>query len=297
MKRTVKRKTLFTIIMLLLICFSTVGFAGASTSSDVKVTLNGEQITFDPPPLIEDGLTLVPLRAICETLGALVEWDETSRTVWVFTDTARISLRIGSSIVYKSGTPISLDIPAKIVKDRTMVPLRFVSEALGAKVDRESTISSSNVTIVYPTDTYASGSNSIEDSLMGKIKLLDKKDFIISQLGNPLNTQEYAGVSKAIIIRYDGLDVFIDAATQEVNSVYVLSPQISSKRGIKIGSSVEEIEKLYGKYNGLGMENGEGSMRYQFDGDQGFKIIFLIKEGKVIAMETYLKGHNPGVNP
>jgi hypothetical protein len=84
---------------------------------------------------------------------------------------------------------------------------------------------------------------------------------------------------------------------KRVSSIYVLSPQISSKRGIKIGSSVEEIEKLYGQHNGLGMENGEGSMRYQFDGEQSFKLVFVIKAGKVTAMVTYLNGQNPGVNP
>lgn len=277
------------------ICFSTVGFASASTSSEIKVMVNGQQLTVDTPPLIENGQALVPLRAIFETLGALVNWDETSKTVKTFTDTAKISLQIGSSIAYKSGTPITLDILAKIVNNRTMVPLRFVSEALGAKVDWAESIST--VTVTCPTDTYVSGSNSMEDSLMGKIKLLDNKDFVISQLGIPMSTKEYAGESKVIIIRYHGLEVFIDAATQEISSIYVLSPQISTKRGVKIGSSVDEIEKLYGKYNGLGMENGEGSMRYQVDRDRDFKLVFVISKGKVVAMESYLNGHNPAVNP
>lgn len=288
-----KRKTLFIIIMQLLICFSAVGFASASTKSEVKVIVNGKSLTFDTPPLIENGRTLVPLRAIFENSGALVNWDQTSKTVTVFTDTAKISLQVGSTIAHN--TPITLDVPAKIVRNRILVPIRFVSEVLGGKVEwAEST---STVTVTYPTATYVSGGNSMEDSLMSKIKLLDKKDFVISQLGNPMSTKEYAGESKAIIIRYDGLDVFIDAATQEVSSIYVLSPQMSSKRGIKIGSSVDEVEKLYGKYNGLGMENGEGSMRYQFGGNRGFKLVFVIKEGKVTAMETYLNGHNPAVNP
>ncbi len=289
-----KRKTLFIIIFLLVICFSAVGFAHASTSSEVKVMVNGKQLTFDSPPLIENGLTLVPLRAIFETLGVLVDWDETSQTVTAYTDTTKISLQIGSSIAYKSGHEITLDVPAKIVKNRTLVPLRFVSDSLGAKIDWVESISTVTVTLA-PTATYVSGSKSMEDSLMGKIKLLDKKDFVISQLGNPIKTQLYLG--KTIIINYDGLEVFIDAATQEVSSMYVHSPQMSTKRGIKIGSSVDEIEKLYGKYNGQSLENGEGSMYYQFDEDWDFNLTFVIEKSKVKAMESYLRGHNPAINP
>jgi hypothetical protein len=85
------------------------------------------------PPVIEQGRTLVPLRAIFEALGADVKWDGSTQTVIAIKAGKEIKLIIGGQ-AYKNGQPVTLDVPAKIVDGRTMVPLRFVSEALGTSV-------------------------------------------------------------------------------------------------------------------------------------------------------------------
>ncbi|MGE5379734.1 MAG: copper amine oxidase N-terminal domain-containing protein [Methylocystaceae bacterium] len=100
-----------------------------------KVILDGRQISFDVPPVIENGRTLVPLRAIFEALGATVNWDETTQTVTAAKDNTTIKLRINSTTASLNGQPAALDVPAKIMKNRTLVPLRFVSEALGTDVN------------------------------------------------------------------------------------------------------------------------------------------------------------------
>jgi hypothetical protein len=76
----------------------------------------------------------VPLLAIFEALGVDVKWDGTTKNVTSTKGQAVIHLNVGVRTAYKDGTPITLDVPAKIVNGRTLVPLRFVSEALGAKV-------------------------------------------------------------------------------------------------------------------------------------------------------------------
>ena len=91
-----------------------------------KVILDGNQLSFDVSPTIENGRTLVPLRAIFEALGADVNWDGVTQTVTATNGNAWIELQIGATTVYKNGSPVSLDVPAKIINNRTLVPLLYV---------------------------------------------------------------------------------------------------------------------------------------------------------------------------
>jgi competence protein ComEC len=100
-----------------------------------RILLDGTELSFDVSPVIEQGRTLVPLRAIFEALGAEVGWDNATRTVTAIRGQTTVRLTIGLKIAYKNGAPVTLDVPAKIVSGRTLVPLRFVSESLDCKVD------------------------------------------------------------------------------------------------------------------------------------------------------------------
>jgi hypothetical protein len=109
------------------------GFTSTSQSA-IKVVLNGKQLQFDQPPIIEQGRTLVPLRAIFEALGAKVDWENSTQTVTAVKGDISITLQIGSNTLYKNGKGIHLDVPAKIVNGRTLVPARAVAESFGAEV-------------------------------------------------------------------------------------------------------------------------------------------------------------------
>lgn len=115
--------------------FSTIGFAA---NNEPSVYLNGEKMTFDVNPFIENDRTLVPMRAIFEAVGADVQWDEETQTVVAAREkggqTTFVTLQIGSNAFVNSEEK-ELDVPAKIVNDRTFVPLRFVVESLGEKVE------------------------------------------------------------------------------------------------------------------------------------------------------------------
>ena len=78
---------------------------------------------------------IVPMRKIFEVLGASVDWSEETSTVTARKDKTEISLTIGSNIMLKNGKKIELDVPAKVINDRTLVPIRAVSEGLGARVE------------------------------------------------------------------------------------------------------------------------------------------------------------------
>ena len=106
----------------------------AGTSTAPVVNLDGKRLSFEVAPIIENDRTLVPLRAIFEAIGAHVEWDASTNTVTATRDGIKVVLTIGSTQPTVDGQAWNLDVPAKIVKDRTLAPLRFVGEAFGGKV-------------------------------------------------------------------------------------------------------------------------------------------------------------------
>lgn len=101
---------------------------------EIKVLLDGFLLQFDVPPQIHNNRTLVPLRQIFESMGATVEWNQSTQTVTATRDGVVIVLPIGSTNPTVNGTPWPLDVPARIVEGRTLAPLRFVGEAYGGQV-------------------------------------------------------------------------------------------------------------------------------------------------------------------
>ncbi|SHJ81977.1 N-acetylmuramoyl-L-alanine amidase [Tepidibacter formicigenes] len=105
-----------------------------------KVKLDGVELKGDVPPVILNDRTLVPVRLISENLGAKVTWDSKEYKVHINKDNKEIVLKIDSYKADVDGKEYILPdkVPAKLVSDRTMVPVRFVSEQLGVNVDWDS---------------------------------------------------------------------------------------------------------------------------------------------------------------
>lgn len=101
----------------------------------IQVFINGKKVAFDTMPVIQNSRTLVPVRAIFEGLGATVGWDPATYTVSSTKGNQSLSLTIGNTNATVDGKTVVLDVPASIMNSRTMVPLRFISEAYGNKVD------------------------------------------------------------------------------------------------------------------------------------------------------------------
>jgi len=100
-----------------------------------SVLLNQQALQFEVPPRIENGRTLVPLRAIFEAMGASVDWNSSTRTVTAKKGNTTVILPMGSTSPTVNGQPYKLEVAAKIVNDRTLAPLRFVGEAFGGQVN------------------------------------------------------------------------------------------------------------------------------------------------------------------
>jgi len=140
-----------------IILFSAQNSWAGSSPPAVKVKIDNQEINFDTPPVIENGRTLVPLRGVAEALGAQVDWEGKSKTVTIKKDDSIIQLTVGNTVALKNTEKISLDVPAKLIQDRTMIPLRFVSEALGAEVQWEPV--SRLVSISRPAEKESIGRN------------------------------------------------------------------------------------------------------------------------------------------
>lgn len=181
------RKALIMFVMMMIVFV-----APDISNAQVKIIVDGKDIVTDTAPVIENGRTLVPLRAVSEGLHMGVKWNDATKTVTVSKDSYSIDLKPGSntavprqlnseSNAYVAGAPIQLDVPAKIINGRMMVPLRFIAEAFsGYEI-------SYNNGIVYLTtslnETDKTNSSAFDyngyfaeiESLQNKIEVYDKK--------------------------------------------------------------------------------------------------------------------------
>ena len=99
-----------------------------------QVFYNGELIDFDVAPIMENDRTLIPLRGLFEKMGAAVEWDGQNQTAIVTKDDMVLSVKIDHYGAKVNDSCKYMDVPARLVESRTMIPLRFLSEELGYTV-------------------------------------------------------------------------------------------------------------------------------------------------------------------
>ena len=110
---------------------------------DIKLTIGEKLMIFegdigiplDVPPTIINDRTMVPLRAIFEALGAVVDWDDETKTVFAINKDKMIVMQIGQDVMYVNEERKELHSPSVIIDGRTLVPVRAIAEAFGNTVD------------------------------------------------------------------------------------------------------------------------------------------------------------------
>lgn len=115
----------------------------AALAEDVNIIVNGTPVSFDQPPIERSGRVFVPLRGVFERLGASVVYD--NGTINATGDGHNIQLHLGSNTALVDGTTRQLDVAPFLVGARTLVPLRFISESLGANVAYDDTSRTVNI--------------------------------------------------------------------------------------------------------------------------------------------------------
>ena len=127
----------FVLVIVLVAGFALPSLAQGQKSGQQKkisVLIDGLPVDFDMLPVIENGRTLVPFRAIAEALNVAVSWEDSARVVSATGGETAVRLQIGNYTAYCNDVPIPLDVPPVIQNGRTLIPLRFFSEAYNCEV-------------------------------------------------------------------------------------------------------------------------------------------------------------------
>ncbi|MDR3239665.1 MAG: hypothetical protein LBT44_06210 [Clostridiales bacterium] len=164
-------------ICLFLACLALARLSQAAPAISVRV--NGNALSFETPPQNRQGVTLVPVRALGEQLGAKMEWQPQSKTLWMFLDGRYVALIIGSKSMTKGrfgGTDeqTQLDAAPQIIGGQTLAPLRAVSEGLGCSVRWDE---ASN-TISIQSDASATAANA---------QAIDTKEKLLAAMGENIS--------------------------------------------------------------------------------------------------------------
>ena len=147
-----KKYLLLAISLVLMLSFSAYTFNFSySEPALIKVVVDNQALEFDVPPVNVNNRVLVPFRAISEALGAVVSWDEVTKVVTAKKLDITIKLTIGDKIAYINNRPTTLDVAPQIINNRTLIPVRFISEAFGAEVGWDGTNQTVNISSTKET--------------------------------------------------------------------------------------------------------------------------------------------------
>lgn len=103
----------------------------AYAAKEVKIEIDGkEMVPMDMPAVIIDGRTMLPMRQIAQELGCEVNWNEAAKQIYVMRGSDIIVFTVNSKTGYENGKEFTMDVPATIVNDRTMLPVRALADAL-----------------------------------------------------------------------------------------------------------------------------------------------------------------------
>lgn len=106
-------------------------FAGQTA---IIISVDGKKLDLEVPPVLQEDRVVVPARSLAESLRARVDWDPATETATIARGSRIIKLVNGSDEALLNGKPVRLDVPARVVENRFLAPLRFLAESLGATV-------------------------------------------------------------------------------------------------------------------------------------------------------------------
>lgn len=215
------KKLLIFIAALMTLC------CGASAEDGATILIDGKELATDAqPPIIEDGITMVPFRSISEGMGAYVEWVPETQSIVAAKGLTVIKMQIGSIEVTVGGAQKLINAAPSLVNDTTMIPLRAISELLDAEVEWDAdtktvsvttpkTEAEHNVKTVYHTDGLSTSDGSDLLKIAVAYPVFESDSEGIDKINSLYRTQarEFAAEAKRQFA--DGLEADYEAALTE----------------------------------------------------------------------------------
>ena len=188
------KKKIIVIGMALLFAFTLIPTL-AVYANQISVTVDGQSVSFKgQPPVIVDGRTLVPVRAVFEHLGFVVGWDIPTQTATITKGNDVITITIGSAEFTTNGISHSFDVQAQIIGNSTMVPIRLPLESVGYSLSWDG-ITNTVIITSGATDSENTDTNSTPNTNQ-------------NTNGQSLPLEQLAGTIQAI----DGMKLTIDTS-------------------------------------------------------------------------------------
>ena len=127
----------------------------------VKIKVNGKTLVSEYSAVLSQGTTIVPLRAVMEALECNVEWENEAQSITISKNDTIIKMQIGSNVMFVNGTKKEIPIPAQLIGNTTYIPIRAVSESIGATVGWESSDFSAGISTLAKGSTLTIGQYSV----------------------------------------------------------------------------------------------------------------------------------------
>jgi N-acetylmuramoyl-L-alanine amidase len=247
----------------------------SESSSNIRIEIDQVELESDVDPLIEEGRTLLPARALFEKLGGSVSWNASKREVTILYEGKTIVLTINNNIAIVNSQKVKMDVPAKIVNSRTVIPIRFVSENFGLFVEWDG----------------AKRLVSVDTVNKGRLNSLDVTKGESSDVVN-INVESYKSYSKsveenpnALVLKFEGTKALesVRTGSKDVKNVNYLNNlkciqedydtvkivlETKDKQTFKIDETDKGINIEITSYSSKNLDD-KGSLSYKKDVESG----------------------------
>lgn len=275
-------KKILSIFIALALVFGMFGIVGAQTYG-VSVQVDNKAVTFpDQKPYIDSNdRTLVPIRFIAEEMGAEVDWDGKKQLVTIDKGNTAIELTIGERRAKVNGSWKTFDTEAVLYNGRTMVPLRFISETLNAKVDWDGKTRTVDiwVKISPPAEKEKTATTALTEADIQRLRSypIDRK------------TDDYLSFDDYLKVE-DGLDVnmAVHETTQVLNSNWYRGAEYYPNAEVKFFADTRTAYKHFMGYRAV---RGVLQIRYKGANEEG------LEPGKLYERDVEYQGRLSALDP
>jgi len=255
------RKLLATIVASGLALSMMPGLGSASSAKPIVVVIDGEERIYESSPVNLNGTVLVPMRELFEDFGAVIQWDNKKKQVTAVKGSKTIRLILNSDKAYVGDREFPLITPAQSIDNKTMIPLRFVGEALDSDVKWEPKTQTVSITRKKLTEVEAADeSQAIEAALNARYDAVYAKDIATWQkyyykLDEKIKKQDEAWFSSSTyqykmdtfkLVSLESKDAVaeIDLIVKNIDT-FNGTPYISAIRKTKFKVTMTKIDDLW----------------------------------------------------